>query len=58
MSETNTKQPIKVKSSDLPYYCPPRNSSSATMHPRVYMKFDGTGHAKCPYCGARYVIED
>lgn len=27
-------------------------------HPRVYLPIEKTGRAKCPYCGAEYVLED
>ena len=57
MSET-TKQPYTVKSSQLPASCPPRNSEAIGLHPRVYLKFDGSGNSKCPYCGAKFVIQD
>jgi uncharacterized Zn-finger protein len=25
-------------------------------HPRVYLAIEPTGWAKCPYCGAEYVL--
>jgi uncharacterized Zn-finger protein len=25
-------------------------------HPRVYLPIEATGEAKCPYCGAAYVL--
>ena len=58
MSDTATKQPHSVKSSDLPASCPPRDSSVASLHPRVYLKFDSSGSAKCPYCSAKFVLEN
>jgi uncharacterized Zn-finger protein len=27
-------------------------------HPRVYLPIETTGSAKCPYCGAVFVLED
>jgi uncharacterized Zn-finger protein len=26
-------------------------------HPKVYLPIEKTGEAKCPYCGATYVLE-
>ncbi|HSJ48469.1 MAG TPA: zinc-finger domain-containing protein, partial [Gammaproteobacteria bacterium] len=26
-------------------------------HPRVYLPIEKTGQAKCPYCGADYVLK-
>ena len=46
-----------VKSSELPASCPPKNSSVDGLHPRVYLKFKD-GKAKCPYCGAKFEIQD
>lgn len=27
-------------------------------HPRVFLPIETTGSAKCPYCGADYVLKD
>ena len=52
------KQPHQVKSSDLPAACPPPESEAIGLHPRVYLKFNDEGNAKCPYCGAKFQIAD
>jgi uncharacterized Zn-finger protein len=26
-------------------------------HPQVYLPVEETGEAKCPYCGAQYVLQ-
>ncbi len=26
-------------------------------HPTVYLHIDGTGHAVCPYCSRRFVLD-
>jgi uncharacterized Zn-finger protein len=26
-------------------------------HPRVYLPIEQTGWAKCPYCGAEYILQ-
>jgi uncharacterized Zn-finger protein len=27
-------------------------------HPKVYLSIEETGRAKCPYCGAEYILID
>ena len=49
---------IKVSRSDLPLSCPRPGEEVWNMHPRVYLPIEKTGEATCPYCGARYVLDD
>ena len=49
---------IKVSRADLPLSCPRPDDEVWNMHPRVYLPIEKTGEAVCPYCGARYVLED
>lgn len=58
MNQTTDTKPYEVKRSELPASCPPRGSSIDGLHPRVYLKFNADGIAKCPYCGAKYALED
>jgi uncharacterized Zn-finger protein len=51
------QQVIEVTYDDLPLYCP-GPKGSATGHPRVFLPVEKTGKAKCPYCGAEYVLKD
>lgn len=48
----------EVKRSDLPLHCPPDAAPLWSLHPRVYLPIDRSGHEKCPYCGAEYVLKD
>ena len=48
--------PIQVKRSDLPLSCPMPGSTLWNMHPKVYLPIEATGEARCPYCGAHYVL--
>ncbi|HID48448.1 MAG TPA: zinc-finger domain-containing protein [Chromatiales bacterium] len=34
------------------------NMSLWNSHPRVYLAIEETGEARCPYCGALYVLKD
>ena len=49
---------IKIGRADLPLSCPRPADESWNMHPRVYLSLNNDGEALCPYCGARYVLED
>lgn len=49
---------IKVRRADLPLSCPRLRDEVWNMHPRVYLPIEKTGEAACPYCGARYILED
>jgi len=46
--------PINVDPADLPLTCPGPRAPLWCMHPRVFLDFDQTGTARCPYCGAEY----
>ncbi len=61
MASTATKASasvIKVKKSDLPLACPRPEDEVWNMHPRVYLPIEKTGEATCPYCGAKYILQD
>jgi uncharacterized Zn-finger protein len=45
-----------VEAKDLPFHCPPKEANKWSMHPKVFLKFDSTGKAACPYCGASYKL--
>jgi uncharacterized Zn-finger protein len=46
-----------VSKADLPFHCPPKDTSKWNSHPKVFLKFDKSGSAMCPYCGSNYTIE-
>ena len=46
-----------VDESELPFHCPPKNTKSWNMHPKVFVPFNEEGRASCPYCGARYRLK-
>ncbi len=51
-------KPVVVKRADLPLSCPRAEDEVWNMHPRVYLPIEKTGEAVCPYCGAKYRLED
>jgi len=54
----NTERVYRVRRSDLPLSCPKPDMALWNSHPRVYLPIEKTGRAKCPYCGADYILED
>ncbi len=46
-----------VTKDDLPFHCPPKDSSKWNMHPKVFLSFDEDGKANCPYCGTIYRLD-
>jgi uncharacterized Zn-finger protein len=47
-----------VSKTDLPLSCPTPDMILWNAHPRVYLPIEKTGSAVCPYCGARFELQD
>lgn len=56
--QSNAKSEYKVTKADLPLHCPMPNTSLWDSHPRVFLPIEETGKAKCPYCGADFILQD
>jgi len=54
----NTERRYEVARSELPLSCPTPAMALWNAHPRVYLPIETTGSAKCPYCGALFVLKD
>lgn len=54
----NAQNRYDVTRADLPLHCPMDGMSLWNSHPRVYLPIETTGTAKCPYCGADFVLKD
>lgn len=54
----NDKKVYEVTKNDLPLHCPLPSMSLWNSHPRVFLPIEtaADGKAKCPYCGADYVL--
>jgi uncharacterized Zn-finger protein len=52
------QEAIRVTRKDLPLSCPRPQDALWNMHPRVYLPIAAKGQAVCPYCGARYMLQD
>ena len=47
-----------ISKKDLPLFCPRSEDSLWNGHPRVYLPLEKPGDICCPYCGARYRLEE
>ena len=56
--ESNAENHYEVSRDDLPLSCPMPGMYLWNSHPRVYLPIESTGEAKCPYCGADFVLRD
>ena len=56
--EANAESRYEVTHADLPLACPMPGMSLWNSHPRVYLPIETTGEARCPYCGAMYVLKN
>jgi uncharacterized Zn-finger protein len=54
--QPNAQHQYTVTAADLPLSCPMPGMYLWNSHPRVYLSIEGTGWAKCPYCGAEYFL--
>jgi uncharacterized Zn-finger protein len=56
LEEPNAANRYEVTRDALPLSCPMPGMSLWNSHPKVYLPIAETGQAKCPYCGAVYVL--
>ena len=56
--EANAVKRYEITRADLPLHCPMDNTTLWNSHPRVYLPIEDSGEARCPYCGALYVLKD
>ena len=54
----NTERRYEVSRAELPLSCPTPAMALWNSHPRVYLPVEASGSAKCPYCGALFVLKD
>lgn len=54
----NARDCYEVSRADLPLSCPMPGMTLWCSHPKVYLPIEATGRAKCPYCGADYILVD
>lgn len=56
-STPNAQNHYEITAADLPLHCPMDSMRLWDSHPRVFLPMEETGRAKCPYCGAEYVLK-
>ncbi|MCW9023536.1 MAG: zinc-finger domain-containing protein [Gammaproteobacteria bacterium] len=56
--QANAVSRYEITKDDLPLHCPMDNMTLWNSHPRVFLPVEETGEARCPYCGAVYVLKD
>lgn len=56
--QPNAENRYEVTRADVPLACPMPGMYLWNSHPRVYLPIEKTGFAKCPYCGAEYVLRE
>ena len=54
----NTELRYDVSRAQLPLSFPTPEMALWNSHPKVYLPIESTGSAKCPYCGAVFVLKD
>ena len=54
----NQQRRYVVRRDQLPLSCPTPEMTLWNSHPRVYLPIEATGHARCMYCSAEFVLED
>jgi uncharacterized Zn-finger protein len=57
MQAANAQKRYEVTPQDLPLACPGPKMALWSSHPRVFLPIEETGSAKCPYCGAEYLLK-
>ena len=53
----NAQPRYEVTRADLPLSCPMPSMAIWNSHPKVYLPIEASGEARCPYCGAMYVLK-
>lgn len=54
----NREKIYHVKRTDLPVSCPTKEMYSWNSHPKVFLELEKHGEATCPYCGAKYILDE
>ena len=52
----NAQRLYTVTRKDLPICCPMPDARLWDSHPRVFLSVEKSGQARCPYCGAEYLL--
>jgi len=55
---SSTQKNYVVNRHELPLSCPTQEMVLWNAHPKVYLPIEKTGVEVCPYCGARFVLQN
>ncbi|CAK0759525.1 zf-CHCC domain-containing protein [Gammaproteobacteria bacterium] len=55
---SNAQRLYTVTRADLPLHCPMPGTTLWNSHPKVFLAVEKKGGARCPYCGAEYLLRD
>ncbi|MFQ5470353.1 MAG: zinc-finger domain-containing protein [Gammaproteobacteria bacterium] len=55
--EPNAENRYEITAADVPLHCPLDGMSLWNSHPKVFLPIDENTNAKCPYCGAEYILK-
>jgi len=55
--EPNAQNRYEITRDNLPLHCPMKGMTLWNSHPRVFLPIEDTGQARCPYCGALYILK-
>lgn len=58
LTQANADNTYHVTTADLPLACPMPGTTLWNSHPRVYLPIEDKGESVCPYCGARYILQE
>jgi len=56
--EPNAQNRYEITREQLPLHCPMKGMTLWNSHPRVFLPIEEKGQARCPYCGALYILTD
>lgn len=58
LEPANAERTYRIRRDELPLHCPLPEMYLWNSHPKVYLPIEDSGEAKCPYCGASFVLAD
>lgn len=53
-----TERSYVIHQKDLPLSCPMDDMVLWNAHPKVYLPIEETGVQTCPYCSAKYILQN
>ena len=56
--QPNAENTYHVTHADLPVHCPMDGMTLWNSHPKVFLPVEDSGEAICPYCSAKFVLDE